>query len=127
MGQREIFDLLYLTLFTAVVTGILLVLFGVWRALRPAAPAQQKGVPYECGMDQMSTPWGRFHIRYYYFGLLFVLFDVETVLLFAVATRFRPLALEGAWQLPLATVTLFIVLVLGALVYAWSKGALEWK
>jgi len=57
--------------------------------------------------------------------LLFVLFDVETVLLFAVATQFR--ALRGQWMVVATSVIVFVGLVLGALVYAWRKDALRWQ
>lgn len=125
MNQGQIFNLLYLVVFTLVIVGVLGVLFGVWRLIRPAARSRAKLLPYECGMEQMTAPWGRFHVRYYYFGLLFVLFDVETVLLFAVATQFR--SMRTAWMQPFIAAAVFVLLVFGALVYAWRKGALEWR
>lgn len=64
----------------------------------------------------------RFHVGYYLFAILFLMFDVETVFLFPWAVKMRAFGGEGV----LCVVVFFAILVLG-LVYAWRKGALEWK
>ena len=64
----------------------------------------------------------QFHIGYYLFAILFLMFDVETVFLFPWAVKMRELGVDGL----LSIAVFFGVLVLG-LVYAWRKGALEWK
>lgn len=125
MNPRDIADLTYVAIFALVPAAFISAVLAASRALRPSAPSEVKGMPYECGMDQVGRPWARFHIRYYYFGLLFVLFDVETVLLFAVATQFR--AMRGQWMLVSGEVVMFVVFVVGALVYAWRTGALQWQ
>ena len=53
---------------------------------------------------------------------VFLMFDVETVFLFPWAVRMQALGAQGI----LSIAVFFGVLVLG-LVYAWRKGALEWK
>jgi NADH-quinone oxidoreductase subunit A len=118
-------DLIYVIMFALVTTGFLLFTLGLSRLLRPSARTEEKLLPYECGMDQQTRPWARVHVRYYFFGLLFVLFDVETVLLFAVATQFR--AMRAEWAFTAGTVGLFTAMVLGALAYAWRRGALRWQ
>jgi NADH:ubiquinone oxidoreductase subunit 3 (subunit A) len=125
MSTRDITDLIYVAVFAAVTVLFLAVVLGTARALRPGPSTPAQTEPYECGVEQSARPWARFHIRYYYFGLLFVLFDVETVLLFAVATQFR--ALRAMWPIVTGEVLLFVALVLGALGYAWRKGALAWQ
>ncbi|WP_303340678.1 NADH-quinone oxidoreductase subunit A, partial [uncultured Muribaculum sp.] len=55
-------------------------------------------------------------------AILFLMFDVETVFLYLWAVRMRELGVEGL----LCIALFFGILVLG-LVYAWRKGALEWK
>ena len=50
------------------------------------------------------------------------MFDVETVFLYPWAVRIRELGVNGL----ISIAVFFGVLVLG-LVYAWRKGALEWK
>ncbi|NIS80683.1 MAG: NAD(P)H-quinone oxidoreductase subunit 3, partial [Anaerolineales bacterium] len=55
------------------------------------------------------------------FALLFLVFDIEAVFLFPWAVAYDQLSLymvlEGV---------LFILMLAAGLVYAWSKGALEW-
>ena len=64
----------------------------------------------------------QFKVGYYLFAILFLMFDVEAVFLFPWAVRVREMGVGG-----LVSIAVFFgVLVLG-LVYAWRKGALEWK
>ncbi|MBA4370747.1 MAG: NADH-quinone oxidoreductase subunit A [Coriobacteriaceae bacterium] len=88
--------------------------------LSPRRPTAEKGEPYECGMPQAGPPWARVHIRFAAIALLFVLFDAETALLFAVASRLRG-SLVGVIE-----VGAFAALLALGLAYAWRKGALEW-
>lgn len=64
----------------------------------------------------------QFKVGYYLYAILFLMFDVETVFLYLWAVRMRELGVEGL----LCIALFFGILVLG-LVYAWRKGALEWK
>jgi NADH-quinone oxidoreductase subunit A len=50
------------------------------------------------------------------------MFDVETVLLFPWATIMKSLGAVG-----LISVLFFLFILILGLVYAWKKGALEWK
>ncbi len=64
----------------------------------------------------------QFKVGYYLFAILFLAFDVETVFLYPWAVRMRELGVGGL----ISIAVFFGVLVLG-LIYAWRKGALEWK
>ena len=64
----------------------------------------------------------QFRVGYYLFAILFLMFDVETVFLFPWAVRLQELGADGL----ISVAIFFSILVLG-LVYAWRKGALEWK
>ena len=90
--------------------------------LAPRSKNVQKGEPYECGIPTRGTSWMQFKVGYYLFAILFLMFDVEMVLLFPWAVITKTLGAAG-----LLGVSFFLgVLVLG-LAYAWRKGALEWK
>ena len=54
--------------------------------------------------------------------LLFVVFDIEAVLIYPWTTQFRELGWGG-----LATMASFLALIVVALAYVWKKGALEWE
>ena len=89
--------------------------------LRPEAPDKVKTDTYECGVETEGPTWVQFNIRYYYFALLFVIFDVEAVFLYPWAVSFQKVAVAGFIEI----VTFVIILLIG-LVYAWRKDALEW-
>ena len=59
---------------------------------------------------------------YYLFAILFLMFDVETVFLFAWAVVVQDLGIYG-----LVSVLFFLLVLVLGLAYAWRKGALEWK
>ena len=95
-------------------------LFGVLR-LRPQAPDPIKEDTYECGVETEGTAWVQFNFRYYYYALLFVIFDVEAVFLYPWAVSFEKVAVAGFIE-----VLTFVMVLLIGLAYAWRKNALEW-
>lgn len=109
---------------TAALTGAGLVFLALWVAglISPRSFNPQKGEAYECGIPTRGNSQTRFSVGYYLFAILFLMFDVETVFLFPWAVRVRELGTDGL----LSIAVFFAILVLG-LVYAWRKGALEWK
>ena len=109
---------------TAALTGIGLVALALWLAglISPKSFNAQKGEAYECGIPTRGESMAQFKVGYYLFAILFLMFDVEAVFLFPWAMRVREMGVGG-----LVSIAVFFgVLVLG-LVYAWRKGALEWK
>lgn len=102
-------------------TAFILVVFLLSAVLSPRNPSPSKSSPYECGMEQAGEPWAPPRMRFSTIAMLFVLFDAEAVLLFAVAGGLKgsPLAL-----LEVGGFVLFLAFGLG---YAWRKGALEWR
>ena len=96
-------------------------LFGVLR-IRPQAPDPIKDDTYECGVETEGTAWVQFNFRYYYYALLFVIFDVEAVFLYPWAVSFEKVAVAGFIE-----VLTFVIVLLIGLAYAWRKNALEWS
>ena len=52
-------------------------------------PTAEKLAPFECGKDPFSLPKGRFAIKFYLVGILFILFDVELIFLYPWAVVYR--------------------------------------
>ena len=92
------------------------------KLIGPRSYNKVKGEPFECGIPTHGSSWIPVHVGYYLFAILFLMFDVETVFLFPWAVRMKELGADGL----ISIAVFFGVLVLG-LVYAWRKGALEWK
>ena len=112
---------------TAALTGIALVFLALWMAklMSPRSFNAQKGEAYECGIPTRGESMAQFRVGYYLFAILFLMFDVECVFLFPWATILQDIAEVGMQSL-ISIAFFFSILVLG-LVYAWRKGALEWK
>jgi NADH-quinone oxidoreductase subunit A len=89
--------------------------------IRPSRPAQYKGIAYECGEQPVGSPWIKFNIRFYVVALIFVIFDVEVVLLYPWATAFKSLGLFAFIEM-----FIFLALLFLGLAYVWKRGDLEW-
>jgi NADH-quinone oxidoreductase subunit A len=88
---------------------------------RNRAPRSQ-GDPYECGLPSDVKQNFRFGISFYLVAMLFILFDIETILLYPVA-----LQLDAFGTFALIETIVFVVLLLIAYVFVWRRGALEWR
>lgn len=95
--------------------------FGANALLSLRKPTAEKLEPYECGMIPQGDPHSNVPLRYAAIAVLFVIFDAESVLLFAVASR-----LHGSVGGALSVLGFAAFLSLG-LVYAWKTGALQWR
>ena len=112
--------LIVAVLFTVIIPILPLILGFLGVVPRKSNPA--KTSTYECGMQTIGRAWVQFNFRYYFFAILFVALDVLTIFLYPWAVNVRGLGLFGF----IAIVAFFIILLVGY-VYAWFKGALEWK
>ncbi|GAB5490860.1 MAG: NADH-quinone oxidoreductase subunit A [Phototrophicaceae bacterium] len=90
--------------------------------LRPKKPNVLKSQTYECGVETVGDTWVQFRVQYYIYGLVFLVFDVEMVLLFPWAVAYNDLGL-----FEFGAGFLFIFLLADALIYAWKKDVLVWK
>lgn len=95
---------------------------GLSKLVRPHNPTPTKNMTYECGVDPVGGGWSQTHIRYYIFALLFLIFDVEAVFIFPWAIQ-----LETIGTFALVEMLIFILVLVGGLVYAIRKGVLKWE
>ena len=106
-----------LFLFVPVLVVILLMANVLLAAHRPDA---EKVTAYECGFSpiygQTRAP---FSFQYYLVGILFLIFDLEILLLYPVAVTLYNVSVYGFW----IAIIFFTVLTLG-FVYELGKGAL---
>lgn len=114
-------DYLYVAIFSLVGLGFVWVSLTLSRRVGPAEPSEGKLSTYECGETPIGYPWIQFHVRYYIFALIFVIFDIEAVFLYPWAIVFRKLGLFGFVEM-----MIFIAVLALGLAYAWRKGVLDW-
>ena len=88
---------------------------------RPDMKYGAKLSTYECGVDPVGSGWSQTYVRYYVFGLLFVVFDVEAVFLFPWAIQVESLGMFGV-----VAMIIFMLTLVEGLVYAVKKGVLKW-
>jgi NADH-quinone oxidoreductase subunit A len=113
----------YGVVLAVVIAGALLVAvaFTAARLIAPSRPSREKLLTYECGIDPVGEGWSQSQIRYYVYGFLFVIFDVESVFLFPWARVFVTLGYTAVVEM-----AIFIGILGVGLLYAWRKGVLRW-
>ena len=80
-----------------------------------------KGEPYECGIPTVGKTWVQFHVGYYLFALIFLIFDVELIFLYPWAVVVK----QVGW-VALIDILIFIFILFLGFLYAHKKGALKW-
>lgn len=103
----------------ALFVGGVLVFSGI---VAPKSDNPQKYDPYECGIPTMGVTWLQFNVGYYLFAILFLVFDVETILVFPWAVVMKEVGMVAFIEI----VIFFFIVGLG-LLYAWKKHALIWE
>ena len=96
------------------------------RFLRPNNPNAIKNTTYECGEKPIGSAWVNYNARFFMVALIFLIFEVEVVFVFPVATVFKKWIADGQGMLALIEILVFVLILLVGLIYAWVKGDLNW-
>ena len=78
--------------------------------------------PYESGILSEGSARVRLSAKFYLVAMLFVVFDLEAVFIFAWAVAGREVGWPGYWEM-----VVFVGILLAALAYLWRLGALDWN
>ena len=89
--------------------------------LNPKAPHRRNNLPFESGIVPQGSTDLRWTVNYFLVAILFVIFDMEAVFLYVWAI----VVLDTGWPAFIAT-SIFIGILLIALIYEWKMGVLEW-
>jgi NADH:ubiquinone oxidoreductase subunit 3 (subunit A) len=99
-----------------------LALAWLWRRFfQPPKPGAEKNAIYECGIESIGEAQVQFRSQYYLYCIIFLIFDVEAIFLVPFAVAFTGLPV-GAF----IAILVFLLLLIEGLVWAWSKGCLNW-
>ncbi len=109
--------------FIFILVAILFVIVALVAAkiIRPHRPTHEKLTTYECGENPEGSPWVKFNIRFYVVALIFLIFDVEVVILIPWALIYKDFGLAG-----FIAGSFFLLLLALGMAYEWRKGDLEW-
>jgi NADH-quinone oxidoreductase subunit A len=110
----------FIVYFGAVIL-LVLTMLGLSHILGQRRSNKATNIPYESGVIPVGTSQIQLSVEFYLVAIMFVIFDLETVFIFAWAIAFFELGWTGY-----IAITVFIVMLGVALVYAWRIGALEW-
>ncbi len=114
-------DWLYLGIFMVISLFLPAAAITIAALLSPKKPNPLKTSIYECGIETVGETWIQFKPQYYVYALIYLVFDVETIFLYPWAMAYNQVGLFAVLE-----TLLFIAILLGGLLYAWRKGALEW-
>ena len=121
--MTETVDMLPFVLYGLVVAAVVgVTLAASWFVGDRSRHAGARDIPYESGVVPAGDAEDmRFSIEFYLIAMFFVIFDLETIFLIAWAVAFFELGWRGFFG-----ASVFIVILLVALVYEFRTGALEW-
>jgi NADH-quinone oxidoreductase subunit A len=115
-------DLFPLVLYSAIVIVLIVALTAVSHLLGQRRKDHATEEVYESGVLSVGSAQLKISVPFYLTAILFIIFDLEAVFLFAWAISIR----ETGW-LGYAEVFIFIAILIAGLVYLWRSGALEWR
>nr|AGH15584.1 NADH dehydrogenase subunit 3 [Mactra antiquata] len=86
---------------------------------------RDKLVAFECGFDPMSSSRAPFSFRFFVLALLFLIFDVEVVMIISFCYSLKIVFLSLSSMTMLYFFAFFLILLLG-LVHEANEGSLDW-
>lgn len=114
-------------LMSFVAIGFGLILFVLSYLLGYVKKSKTSLKTYECGMPLLDEAQKRISIRYYVVLLLFLIFDIEALLLFPICAVFKEFIREGKEVMVFFEFTIFIVILFIGYLYLYKKGAFKWE
>nr|YP_007475007.1 NADH dehydrogenase subunit 3 [Pneumocystis murina]AFR90417.1 NADH dehydrogenase subunit 3 [Pneumocystis murina] len=108
-----------MTTLVIVALGISLSLVFLNRIFSPTRPSLEKVSPFECGFSSFHQTRNPFNIYYYLIGLLFLVFDLEILLIY-------PFALSTT-SYGFYIFNLFLFFLTIGFIYEYGKGVLKFK
>nr|YP_010507446.1 NADH dehydrogenase subunit 3 [Dracogyra subfuscus]UXG19117.1 NADH dehydrogenase subunit 3 [Dracogyra subfuscus] len=93
-----------------------------WLISKQALADREKSSPFECGFDPLSSARVPFSLRFFLLAVIFLIFDVEIVLLIP-AISFLGSVVD---YVSIGGVFLFLLILIVGLFHEWNEGSLDW-
>lgn len=110
-----------LVVYFVMVIMLVLTMLGLSWLLGQRRMDRATGETFESGIVSVGNSQVRISVEFYLIAIFFVIFDLETVFIFAWAIAFFELGWSGYFAM-----LVFVVILVIALVYEWRSGALDW-
>lgn len=115
-------NLLPLIIYFGAVVSIIAIMLGGAYLLGQRHSAKTADEPFESGVVPTGDVHIRFFVHFYLLAIFFVIFDMETVFLFAWSV-----ALEQSGWSGFIEALIFIGMLIATLIYLGAIGALDWR
>ena len=104
----------------------------VTQLIGPRKRTATKLMPYESGKDPVGGARDRFSIKFYTVAVIFLLFDIEVLIMIPFAVAFKSLLFAEAstgiayGTIALIEILIFIFTLIVGYIYVWKKGVFDW-
>ena len=119
MGSETLWPLGLYFLIALVVAGSMI---GLSFVLGERHSDRATGQPYESGIVSTGSARVRLSVKFYIVAMLFVIFDLEAVFIFAYAVAYEEVGWAGY-----AGLVVFVLILVVALIYEYRMVALDWE
>jgi len=109
-------------LYFVIVIGLVAAMLLLSHILGQRHQERATGTPFESGIESEGSARVRFSARFYLVAIFFVIFDLESVFIYAWAVGGRELGWPAFWE-----ILIFIGILFATLAYLWRLGALDWN
>lgn len=109
-------------IFVLAVCGIAAFMLALSHLLGGRSRGGARDDPFESGIVSVGGGHMRFPAKFYLVAMFFVIFDLESVFLYAWAVSVR----DAGWPGFVEAAT-FVLILLAGLVYVWRLGGLDWS
>nr|QGZ09983.1 NADH dehydrogenase subunit 3 [Eisenia nordenskioldi pallida] len=100
-----------------------IVLMLAWILSARSSMDREKSSPFECGFDPKSAARIPFSMRFFLLAIIFIVFDIEIVLLMSIPS----IILNSDLNTTLLTSMTFLLILLLGLIHEWNEGSLDWS
>nr|YP_003934438.1 NADH dehydrogenase subunit 3 [Thylacodes squamigerus]ADI79421.1 NADH dehydrogenase subunit 3 [Thylacodes squamigerus] len=105
----------------ACILSVLVMTLGVILSKHTLSDREKKS-PFECGFDPLKSSRIPFSLRFFLLAIIFLIFDVEIVLLFPIlAISYISFTFTN-----LLGCLLFLLILVFGVFYEWEEGSLDW-
>nr|WCD24040.1 NADH dehydrogenase subunit 3 [Mancinella alouina] len=111
----------YISSFIAMALSCIVMGLG-WVLSKRAISDREKSSPFECGFDPIKSARIPFSLRFFLLAIIFLIFDVEIVLLFPILV-----SMTSSFSMPLMfSLFVFLMILVIGLFHEWNEGSLDW-